>query len=149
MSEFKLEEVKNLREEIYPLLKQHWKEISAFKEIPLSPNFDMYEILEDQGRYKIYTARDNGALVGYAGFFLNHNLHYQESFQAVQDVIYLEPSYRGLGIGPDFIKYCEDQLKDNYVELIYHHVKTSYNFGSVLEDLGYDKVEYIYAKKVN
>ena len=53
-------------EDIKPLLKEHWEEIALNKEkIKLNPDWDTYEELEHQGRLKVFTARQDGSLVGY------------------------------------------------------------------------------------
>lgn len=89
-----------------------------------------------------------GRLVGYALYFVRANPHYKSSVQAVQDVIYLDPSVRG-GTGYKFIAWCDAQLASEGVQAVYHHVKAKHDFGKLLERQGYELVDYIYAKRLD
>ena len=80
---------------------------------------------------------------------MNHNIHYQDSLQALQDVIYVDRELRGNGIGKEFIKWCEEQLRADGVQAIYQHVKNKHNFGPMLETMGYELVDLIYAKRLD
>lgn len=140
-----------LSQVMWPLLERHYKEVSAYQDIPLAPDFEKYEQLEKLGNVRCFTAKmttaDNTlALVGYCIFFVHINIHYTSSLQAVQDILYLEKSQRGQGLGKKFIDWCDEQLSKEGVELSYHHVKTKLNFGPLLESLGYRHVENIYAR---
>lgn len=136
---------------MWPLLERHYKEISAFQDIPLKPDFEKYLLMEQGGSIRCFVARDDKdgmKLVGYAVFFVHKNMHYSGSLQANQDVLYLEKSSRGAGIGQEFIKWCDEALACLGCEVVYHHVKTKFNFGPMLEKLGYKHIENIYARDV-
>jgi len=52
--------------EIQALIELHWEQIALNKdEIKLNPDWDQYEAAEAQGVLKVFTARDEGVLVGY------------------------------------------------------------------------------------
>lgn len=135
-------------EEINPLVENHYQEIAHFKEIELNPDYSKYIHLYNEGRLKLFTVRDqeDGELVGYAIFSVNYNLHYKQSLQALQDVIYIKPERRGFG--KKFIDFCDSQLKDMGVEAVYHHVKVEHNFGPLLEKLGYELIDLVYGKRL-
>jgi GNAT superfamily N-acetyltransferase len=144
---FQRERAQAIFEEIAPLLKKHWEEIAHYKDIPLEPDFDLYKRIEDTGGLRAFTARDEaGAVVGYAVFFLKTNPHYKSSLQAVQDVIFIDKERRGFG--RHFIAWCDEQLKADGAEAVYHHVKSAHNWGSVLEKMGYQLVDLIYARRL-
>lgn len=135
--------------EAMPLLVAHYQEIAAFQDIALEPDVSVYAAGESAGIIRCFTARDDsGLLVGYALFFVKPNPHYKSSVQAVQDVIYLDPSVRG-GTGYKFIAWCDAQLADEGVQAVYHHVKAAHDFGRLLERQGYDLVDLIYAKRLD
>lgn len=137
-------------EEIAPLMKRHYLEVAHYQDIPLQPNFDRYIEIEKAGNLRTFTARDEyHRLLGYAIFFVNFNMHYSDSLQAVQDVIYLEKSQRGHGIGKDFILWCDQKLSKEGCQVVYHHVKDKHNFGPLLEGIGYRKVDLIFAKRLD
>ncbi len=135
--------------EALPLLQKHWREVAHFQDIPLDPDRERYDAIDRSGLQRFYTARASGGLlIGYASFVVAANLHYQTSVQAVQDVVYIHPDFRG-GTGYRFIAWCDEQLKAEGVQAVYHHVKAAHNFGPLLERQGYDLVDLIYAKRLD
>ena len=100
------------------------------------------------GVVRIFTARDQGRLDGYAIYFLRRNIHYQTSLQAVQDILFLSAGLRRGLAGYRFIKWCDEQLKKN-VQVVYQHVKLAHNFGPVLERIGYEPVEVTYVRRLD
>lgn len=134
--------------EMLPLFELHYKEIAAFQDIPLKPDFMRYEQIEQLGFLRAYTARTEfGELVGYAVFFVNWNLHYSTSLQAVQDILFIHPEHRGTGAR--LIKWADEQLKLDGVQTVAHHVKSAHNFGPLLERMGYRCVDLIYVKRLD
>lgn len=135
--------------EAMPLLKQHWQEIAHYPDIVLDPDRDQYLALEEAGMIRCFTARVAGEqLVGYAVFFVRPALHYAGSVQAYQDVLYLDPSARG-GTGIRFVRFCDEQLEKSAIQVVYHHVKQAHNFGPMLERMGYELVDLIFAKRLD
>ena len=77
------------------LLNMHYEEIALNKDfIKLNPNIEQYEDAEKQGILKIFTARDEGKIVGYFAVLVNRSLHYQDHLYAHNDVIFLHPDHR-------------------------------------------------------
>lgn len=137
-----------LFEELAPLLQKHYEEIAHFKDIVLDPDWDQYDKLEQVGALRVYTARDHeGVLIGYSVYFIRHNLHYKNSRQAMQDILFIDPERRGFGA--KFILWCDKQLKEEGVQVTYHHVKSKHNFGPMLERIGYELVDLIYARRLD
>jgi hypothetical protein len=157
-----------LWDEAMPLLEAHWREIAAFQDIPLEPDFELYAANQKAGMLRCFTARadseyeiaarsgvawgghdsEHRPLVGYALYFVRPNPHYKSSVQAAQDVIYLDPSVRG-GTGYKFIAWCDAQLAAEGVQITYHHIKAKHDFGRLLERQGYELVDLIYAKRLD
>jgi GNAT superfamily N-acetyltransferase len=136
-----------LWDELYPLFELHYKEIAHHKDIPLSPEKDLYFRAEEAGMLRVYTARDNGEAIGYAWFFVKTNPHYSTSLQAQQDIIFIHPERRGFGA--KFIAWCDEQLAAEKVQAVYHHVKQAHNFGPLLERMGYKLVDLIYTRRLD
>lgn len=135
--------------ELLPLLAEHWQEIAHYPDIPLAVEQATYDAADAAGLVRLYTARDtSGALLGYACFFVRPNPHYATSLQASQDVLFLHPSARG-GSGARFIAWCDEQLQAEGVQAVYHHVKSAHNFGPLLERMGYQLVDLIYARRLD
>jgi DNA-binding Lrp family transcriptional regulator len=137
-----------LLEEVMPLLRLHYEEIAHFKDIPLQPDAERYKNLQAAGVLRTFTVRtDTNLVIGYAVYFVHRNLHYSGSLQAVQDVLYIDPTKRGFGM--KFILWCDEQIKAEGVQVVYHHVKASHNFGPMLEKIGYELIDLIYGKRLN
>lgn len=149
MVKFQLEEFSHVIEEITPLLHKHWIEIAHYQDINLEVDTESYLHLENIGALKVFTARDSGdnTLIGYSAFFIRSNMHYKSSLQAIQDVIYIDKERRGFG--SQFIDWCDIQLKEMGVQVVYHHIKTKHNWGKMLEAKGYELVDLIYAKRLD
>lgn len=132
-----------------PLLAAHWREIAHYVDIPLNPDRAVYDASQSAGILHFYTARDDeNTLVGYASFFVRPNPHYAQSIQAAQDVIYVAPWARGK-TGARFIQWIDSQLTDAGVQAVYHHVKAAHDFGPLLERMGYELVDKIYARRLD
>ena len=149
MTTYQEEKISELWDEIMPLLEQHFWEISANHDIPLNPNVQAYNQMEANGNFKIYTARDNGELVGYAAYFLAPNMHYMDSFQAQQDVLFLKADRRKGMTGIRLIKYADKMLAEHGCQMVCHHVKVKNDFGLILKRLGYNLVETIWSKRLD
>ena len=154
MSDFhyQREQVSDLWDEAAPLLEAHWREIAHYQDIPLSPNVTAYRKLEDLGQVRCYTVRagvNGGKLAGYVVFFVCRNPHYSTSLQASQDVLFVAPEYRQGMAGVRLIRHAEECLRAEGVQVIYHHVKRTNRVGELLERLGYEQVEHIYAKRLD
>lgn len=132
-----------------PLIQAHYEEITANPDIPLVPDVDRYHDLENAGKLRVYTARDNGVLIGYAIVVVAYGLHYMTSLQATQDVVYLDPKYRGKSIGYRFLVYVDEELRREKVQVVYQHSKLSHpELGRVLERIGYTAVETVYQRRL-
>jgi len=149
--QFSLEEYSDaLASEALPLLREHHNEVTAFPDIRLEPDYEQYKLFGASGMLRCYTARDNGALVGYNFFFVRSAPHYKGSIQAVQDILFLTPTTRKGFTGARFLKWCDDQLKAEGVQVVYQNVTLQgKDFGLVLERMGYKPLEILYAKRLD
>lgn len=128
--------------ELKPLLSAHYEEIAWRKDvIKLDPDFDKYRKLELLGSLCIYTAREDGALIGYAIFILSLNLHYRIK-QASNDIFYVEPTKRGALVGKRLLReYSESELAAQGVKVINLHIKRSHDWTKLAERWGYEHTE--------
>lgn len=150
MPHFARESVSDVMSEIEPLLRAHYEEVSFYKDIPLQPDFDRYVQAEKSGALRVFTARVNTDLVGYAVYFVQPNLHYSSSLQAQQDILYIHPSHRKGGAGIWLIRHADEQLAAEGVQVVIQHVKAraDLNFGPLLERLGYELMDHLYTKRL-
>jgi GNAT superfamily N-acetyltransferase len=149
---FQPELIRGLWPEADPLFERHKDEIAHYADIRLNIDKASYEKAEEAGILKVYTARSLPAfsLIGYALYFVGPNLHYKDSIQARQDVVYLAPEWRKGRLGMRLIAYADERLRDWGVQCTHHHAKLAHPaIGRVLEHLGYTEVERIYSKRLD
>lgn len=129
------------------LIRLHFNEVNIdLEEVPLSPDWKSYAALEHAGLLRIFSAREEGTLVGYCAFFVNYHLHHNKSLVAVNDCLFLHPDYRKGTCGIKLIKFCEDQLKKLGVDKITWHITVKKDFRPILHRLGYVDEEVVVTK---
>jgi GNAT superfamily N-acetyltransferase len=125
-----------------PLLAAHYEEVAWRKDqIALDIDHDGYRRLEQIGLLVIYTAREDGKLIGYGSWIIQpRNLHYRMAI-ARNDVIYVAKSLRGAMVGRMILNFAADDLRRREVKLSVLHIKESYNWGRMAQYCGYEHVE--------
>jgi hypothetical protein len=148
---FQAEHLRDVWEELLPLLATHYEEVAHYQDIPLSVERAAYEGMADLGILKVYTARAEGELIGYGVFIVKRSPHYNTSLQAVQDVVFVAPEYRHGAIGTNLLIFCDVELRKLGVQVVYHHVKVKphLDFGPLLERNGYELIDKIYGKRLD
>lgn len=104
-------------DEVKELLPTHWREMALMQdEIPLDPNWEFYEGAFKLGMATIYTARDDGELIGYVIFFIApRHPHYNHRW-IKDDTIWIHPDHRNAGVGNGLFDFFEaDLAKDGPV----------------------------------
>lgn len=155
MPQFNLESLSQCQNEIQPILRnEHWEEVGHYKDIPIAMQWDKYAALQEMGKLRCYTVREflneefgEMILQGYAFFIVDKHLHYKHTLVASQDILYVRKPYRG--IGKQFLSWCDEQLKAEKVTTVTHHAKPWFNYGNLFEDLGYEKAETIWARRLD
>jgi GNAT superfamily N-acetyltransferase len=149
--QFARESFVDVIDEALPILEAQAAELNANPDLPLAVDREAYQNVDDAGVLRIFTARIDGALVGYACFHVAINPHYSTSPpQSVQDVFYVEQSARGAGIGDGLIKYCNSMLAFEGVNIDYQHVKLAHpGLRKLLEANGYTVVEWVMSKRLS
>ena len=140
-----------LDEGLDELAFEHWQEVGVDKDrIPYAPDYPAFIDMENRGAFKIMAARRAGRLVGYNGFIIARHLHYA-SCQAVNDVLYVAPDERWVGVS--LIRQAEKLLFQMQVDRIFYHAKLHVKIGSregtvgdLLTILGYKHIENTYSK---
>ena len=153
MIEFKHEILFNIIEEVDGLLKMHYEELTLHKErVVLNPMWENYAAMEKAGGFAVFTARDEGMLVGYSAFFIHPHMHYKDLVVAANDVLFLHPEYRKGMTGIKLIKFSETTLKNRGVDKLVWHIKFNKNekdkkdFRAIMHRLHYTDEEVIVGK---
>jgi GNAT superfamily N-acetyltransferase len=99
------------RPDAEPMLPKHYEELATYKEVPLEVHWPHYERAESNGVLRIYTARDDGVLIGYALFVcVWKHPHYRSISIASNDVIWIDPNHRGAGVATGLCEFFEKDL---------------------------------------
>lgn len=133
-------------ESISQLTKKHYDEIANYKDIHLDIDIEQYLKIQSVGMLRLYVARVDYNIVGYAFYFIKNHLHYKKSIQAFQDCIFIDPDFRGFG--KEFIFWCENQLEKDGAEVVYIPVNRNHDFGNALKKLGYQHIDDVYGKRL-
>jgi len=138
---YAIEKLHQFRRDADHLLAEHYQELTSFPEMPLDPNWDLYNQLETEDRLFIYTARIDGEIVGYAWFMcLKAHPHYKSLSWAGNDIIRINPDHRGKGVAKGLFDFFEADLKRRGYKVIAVRSKTSFpQLGKMLDERGYKR----------
>ena len=137
----------NVKEEIKPLLEEHWEMVALNKgTIKLNPDWEEYAKLDAAGILRAFTARKDGKLVGYCVLTVSTSIHYSDHVFANNDVTFVLPEHRAGATGYHLIKFAEDHCRDNGVSLMNINTKVHLPFDELLIGMGFDLIERIYSK---
>jgi GNAT superfamily N-acetyltransferase len=114
--------------------------------IKLNPNWKEYANLDVAGILRIFTARDDGELVGYFVLMVSQSIHYQDHLFANNDVLFVLPDSRAGATGYKLIKFAEDHCREAGVSLMMINTKVHIPFDSLMIGMGFDLIERIYSK---
>jgi hypothetical protein len=109
---FAMESAADLEHEIAPLVTENWRSVEAsYSSSKLRPNVALYVSLSDQGILKLFTARHDALLVGYALVLVMQHPHRVDDMVGAVDTIFILPEFRFGGTASSFLHYVETQLK--------------------------------------
>jgi len=146
---YALECLPSIKQDILPLIEEHWELVALNKgAIKLNPDWKQYAALDASGILKIFTARDNGVLVGYFILVVNNSLHYKDHIFAVCDIIFVTPEARKGATGYKLLKYAENWCIENNVSLLNINTKVHLPFDKLLVKTGFNFIERIYSKYI-
>ena len=142
---FNLEPAEEVWKEGMPLVEAHCLEIGQ-KFPVLSKSFID---LDKMGKLRIFTARDDCKLVGYAIYIVDTNMMQSGEFVARDVGLYLIPEYRKSGNAASLMGYAEQSLKEYGITEIFQHIPAkSTRIGTMLERTGYVPIEVVYRKEL-
>lgn len=146
---FSRESYERAVDDVRPLLREHWQELATYEDVPLDPDFDSYRVVDAAGMLRVYTARLDGALVGYAIFFVRPHHHYRSTLWAISDIILVRREHRNLGLGDGLFGFVERDLAADGVKVMYTMAKLAHpELSFLLESRGHVKNEVIHAKRL-
>jgi GNAT superfamily N-acetyltransferase len=129
------------------LLKAHYEEVAKFKRL-LKPNPDIerYLNLQRLDRLHLVTVRDGALLRGYSIHFIYQHPHYRQVKCAEDDMHYVIPSLRRMGVGKTLRGFALDGLKERGVKFVTARMKVGHEHETHLRELGYTPMEMCWAR---
>ena len=132
------------------MLRAHWEELSAHKEeMPLDVDYQRLVDYDDQGIYRVWTARDDDTLVGYIAFYVYVPPHHRRTLIAVDDGYYLDPAHRRGWTGVRMWRSALDALAQlGVIGVIGHHKlhfqKRRGGIGAIFRRLGFEPTDELW-----
>lgn len=149
MITFQQEMLCEVVQEVQPLLDLHYRELCLHRDvIALDPQWREYALLEQMGRFVVFTAREDGRLIGYNAFFLNKHMHYGGFTVAQNDVLFLHPDYRRGTTALKFLDDTEPRCKALGAQKITYHIKFALDWRPILHRRGYVDEEVMCGKLI-
>lgn len=128
-----------------PLMRAHWEEVANWRdEVPLEVDVVRACAMEERGELRAWTVRHDGHLVGYVVCLIGPHLHYRTTIHGWVDVVYLVPALRGTGVGRRLLDRVITDLREAGVRRLACHVKLGFDFGPLLEQMGFRATETIW-----
>lgn len=148
--------VEVLTEHLIPdiLMQAHYDESASFKSArSLAPNWPIYVKLQAANELIFVTVRKRSKsgwldMLGYMAVVLRADMHACETIVAVDDVHFLLPEYRNLGLGKRMIAFAECAAAERGAKLFSMRCKAAANHGYIFEDLGYTLTDFVYVKEL-
>jgi GNAT superfamily N-acetyltransferase len=137
--------------ELLPLAYAHANEITydITRSDPLDINEETYRALHDAGVLKIFTARSEDRLVGYAVYVLAYSLDRKYILQAQECGLFVLPEFRRGRVALGLLKYADDALAETGCDMVFYHSPAANpKFGELLSRLGYSRVDEVYARRM-
>jgi hypothetical protein len=148
---FAVEPLEKCWDEWLELAALQWAETEGYRHYQaMAPSFDRYDKYDKAGWFLMFTARDEGRLVGSCGVYLVPSMHTQ-ALIATEDTWFMRKEYRKGRNAIDFYKFGERELiKRGAVEITVSSklIDDKPTTGRLLEYLGYGKVAVSYAKRI-
>ena len=149
MITYQQEALVSVIKDVTELARLDWEEINHDNEAyPFDPDWDLYALLEDNGALSIFTARDDGKLVGYFSVVKSPNPHSKGKFIFCNDAIYLHKDYRKDFVGVKLFKFVEECLKSDGSTNLQVVFTDRYDITSLLNRLGYSRIEIKFEKRL-
>lgn len=144
---FQPEFVEDSIQDAIPLIQEHWDGLEHYANEPLDLDVTAYKKLDDACLLRVFTARESdGAIVGYCVFFVKYSFMSKKVLEANQMALFIKKGKRGFGIR--FIKWCDDMLKKEGINIVYQHIPDSTGLGPIFERIGYKKADVSYARRL-
>lgn len=135
-------------EDMEALVRDYYARTIASQNMkPLKFKWHVYQVLENSGLCKLFTAREEGMLIGFALYAVHEHLHH-DFIQAECTLLAVRPENRSHGIGKKLVQYAEHWFKEHGVSHMVHHYRVLYHTTPLFERLGFKLEDVSYVKEL-
>lgn len=139
----------SLRDDMHRLIRAYYSATPAHTGLPeYNFNWPLYEAMEKSGQLLVLTARDAGALIGFAIYVVTEHPHHRGWQIAECDTIAVAHTARGQGIGRTLLEAALGILKNLGVKTVAQRYRTCYNTTPLFSELGFTCAEHVYVKEL-
>lgn len=147
MIDFKQEFIDDVEDEIIALGELHMAEVHHQHDLlPVDFDLNLYRKAEGLGLLKIFTARDDGELIGYVVVVITPDIHSKGNFLASDDGFFVKREYRKHGNGIRLLQFAEACLKEDGFATFYVSSTMMNPIDDLLLRFGYKEIERKYEK---
>lgn len=148
MITFSIERFADVYREMYPLLVEHYGEISTHKDhgIPLEPLVDVYRARAEDGTLMMVIGREAGEIVAYFVCFIAPGLHYRSCLTCSPDIFFVAPSRRKGTTGIRMFRFVETELRRRGVKRWAVGSKVAHDASGLFRYLDFEPVETMHEK---
>lgn len=146
--EYQAEFIKDILPEVAPLIKEHWEELTKYRDIPLNPNFEQYIQLQNANSLLFVTVRDKGKVIGYCSHFIYYHMHSKDHVCAIHDLIFISKQYRNGFIARKLIRASEEILRHIGVSFMTLTMNSDKPFERLAISCGFEEHERVFSKNL-
>lgn len=135
------------------LVRDHWREVGSHRDVlKLNPSHDRYIAMQATGMLHILLARVDGKLAGYLFMLIAPHPRDQSARVAKDDLFYVAPQFRRLGLGPTMLEQAERYAAAAGVDILFLTEKLRRTLrrgkfgGQYLARRGFEPIETTWAK---
>ena len=141
---FAIEPISTVWDELVRNGWAHWQETQMHADgEPFNPLYERYARYGDA--LTVFTARDDGELVGNCMMYLVQSMHTQR-LKAMEDTWYLKPEYRKGRNAIEFYKFVEAEMKRRGATKCHMTAAPENGACRIMEYLGFKLDKYMYSK---
>ncbi|GAG11823.1 unnamed protein product [marine sediment metagenome] len=137
--------LKDHLEDIKRVLPTHHEEVENSGWV-INPDWLKYQELEDSGSLLVHVVYDGLDLVGYSVDVISDSLHYKGKRVSVNDGLYINPAYRGLGLNRIMMDAVLAYLRSEGIDSYTQHRKTDHPGTITMKKSGFEQVEVVWHK---
>jgi GNAT superfamily N-acetyltransferase len=131
------------------LLHEHWLELAKNKDLMvLSPNLELYEVLESTGHLVTFIAKLDGVVVGYVINVIDYHPHYSKLLCSQNDLLFVAKEHRRSSVGGRLVRAMEQESAKRGAKFLTWHAKENTELSEYLPHTGCKVQEIIYSKEL-